>query len=62
MDDDDDEYWYQCNECEGTGQVNIPVGSDESITSPGTCPNCEGSGVIQGDSDDELYGFIRVPS
>lgn len=41
-DDDPDEYWYECDECGGTGTV-------EDFT----CPACDGLGKIEGDEDDE---------
>ena len=33
--DDPDEYWFECDDCEGTGTVNVPDGHDVS-TSFGT--------------------------
>lgn len=50
--DDPDEYWFECNDCEGTGEVNIPIGADEHVTELGECPGCGGLGFIEGDADD----------
>lgn len=58
----DDEFWYRCQDCEGTGEVNVPDGPDESVVVSGTCPVCNGIGVVEGDEDDEQYGWVRVPS
>lgn len=55
---DDDEYWYKCTDCDGGGTVTIP---DEPPVEA-ECPGCEGLGVIQGEADDEKYGFVQVPS
>ena len=58
----DDEYWYLCQDCGGTGAVNVPNGLDESVTVSAQCPVCEGRGINEGDADDESYGGIRVPT
>lgn len=50
--DDPDEYLFECNDCEGTGQVNIPDDEDERFGDLLTCTNCGGSGVIEGDASD----------
>ena len=50
--DDPNEYWFECDDCEGTGQVNFPVGMDENFTEPGECPGCGGLGFYQGDASD----------
>lgn len=53
--DDPNEYWFECDDCEGTGQVNIPVGLDENVIELCECPGCEGLGFIGGDADDVRY-------
>ena len=40
--DDPDEYWFECEDCEGTGSASIG----------GKCPGCEGLGYYEGDADD----------
>lgn len=54
--DDPDEYWFECPDCGGTGEVGIPVygdtGLDEGVSVSGTCPGCNGIGFIGGDADD----------
>lgn len=56
-DDDPDEFWFECPDCEGTGQTSVPVWDEEKeeeagYSSLGTCPNCDGLGKIEGDADD----------
>jgi DnaJ-class molecular chaperone len=58
----EDEYWYKCKDCDGTGTVNVPVGLDVSMVVGSECPGCGGTGVIQGDEDDEEHGWVRVPN
>lgn len=58
----DDEYWYQCSDCEGEKVIYVPDGLDESTLVEAQCPGCDGSGVMEGDADDEQYGYIRVPN
>ncbi|MHA7133693.1 hypothetical protein [Oerskovia turbata] len=50
--DDPDEYWFECDDCEGSGQVNVPVDRDERFTELAECPGCGGLGFIGGDADD----------
>jgi len=50
--DDSDEYWFECEDCEGTGTVNVPDGLDESTSVSGECPGCGGMGFYEGDGDD----------
>lgn len=55
--DDPDEYWFECDDCEGTGKVNIPYvdeydNIEEGVSEMVTCPNCDGLGFIEGDADD----------
>lgn len=47
--DDPDEYWFECEDCEGTGMVHD---SDPINSTLGTCPVCGGSGFIEGDETD----------
>lgn len=53
---DPDEYWFECPDCEGTGEVNSPVygddGLDEGVSVSTTCPGCNGLGFFGGDADD----------
>lgn len=49
--DDPDEYWFECDNCEGTGQANYQV-DEEGNTVPDTCADCSGLGFIGGDADD----------
>lgn len=53
-DDDPEEYWFECDDCEGTGKVNSPCWENgrEGISALGTCPGCNGLGFIEGDADD----------
>lgn len=50
--DDPDEYWFECDDCEGTGKVNVPDGEDEGVSVLLTCPGCDGLGVTEGEADD----------
>ncbi|GLW10102.1 hypothetical protein Misp01_52310 [Microtetraspora sp. NBRC 13810] len=50
--DDPDEYWFECEDCEGTGTVNVPDGLDESTSVSAECPGCGGLGFYEGDADD----------
>ncbi len=55
--DDPDEYWFECPDCEGTREVSFPGSDDEGnlvegLVDTGVCPNCDGSGVIEGEADD----------
>jgi DnaJ-class molecular chaperone len=50
--DDPDEYLFECNDCEGTGQVHVDDNEDERLSHLVTCPNCGGSGIIEGDASD----------
>ncbi len=56
----DEEYWFECQDCEGSGSVNVPDGLDESSNVILTCPVCNGSGVVEGDEDDLGSGWKRV--
>jgi DnaJ-class molecular chaperone len=54
--DDPDEYWFECDDCEGTGQVSFPSVDDdgnveEGVDVTGTCPGCDGTGSFLGDAD-----------
>ena len=40
--DDPDEYWFECDDCEGTGSATIG----------GECAGCGGLGFYEGDADD----------
>ena len=52
--DDPNEYWFECGDCEGSGSVDIPHEEDggAGVVVVATCPNCDGSGHIEGDADD----------
>lgn len=52
--DDPDEYWFECDDCEGTGEVSVPdeETGDEGVLVTATCPDCGGLGFYQGDADD----------
>jgi hypothetical protein len=61
--DDPDEYWFECDDCEGTGWVNFPAmpqephvdehGNEEyEFWTQGTCPGCDGLGFWEGEADD----------
>jgi DnaJ-class molecular chaperone len=53
--DDPDEYWFECPDCEGNGAVGVPDLEEDPegrLTVEATCPVCNGSGRIEGDSDD----------
>ena len=59
-----DEYWFECEECEGVGKALYPAGDGEpeGYDADGepifkdwameTCAECNGTGVIEGDADD----------
>lgn len=49
--DDPDEYWFECSDCDGTGQVSVPYEGSATISTLETCPSCFGSGSIEGDAD-----------
>ena len=49
---DPDEYWFECEDCEGTGTMDGPDGLDESTTVSAACPRCGGLGFYEGDADD----------
>jgi DnaJ-class molecular chaperone len=50
--DNPDEYWFECDDCEGTGKVSILVTANESVHELLRCPGCDGLGSIEGDADD----------
>ncbi len=52
--DDPDEYWFECDDCEGSGRVSVPdeEDGDEGVYVDGVCPNCGGIGAIEGDASD----------
>lgn len=50
--DDPGEYWFECEDCEGTGSVNVPDGLDKSTSVSAACPGCGGLGSWEGDADD----------
>lgn len=52
--DDPDEYWFECDDCEGSGTVRVPDGEygDEGVYVEATCPGCDGRGSVEGDADD----------
>lgn len=55
--DDPNECWAVCDDCDGSGSVEVVVlnddGSfDEAITEAGTCPACDGLGLIEAEADD----------
>lgn len=50
--DDPDEYWFECEDCTGSGEVSVPVGLDEDVTELGECPGCGGYGFVEGDASD----------
>ena len=58
FDQDDDEYWYKCKDCNGEGTEELPEEPPITVT----CGGCDGYGVIQGDADDEQNGWVRVPN
>ncbi len=49
--DDPDEYWLECEDCEGPGTVNVPDGLDESTSVSAKCAGCGGLGFYEGDAD-----------
>jgi DnaJ-class molecular chaperone len=53
--DDPDEYWFECEHCEGEGQVlvtDFEADEDGRVSVLATCADCAGLGVIEGDADD----------
>ena len=52
--DDPDEYWFECDDCEGTGSVSVPDPElwDQGVSNLRTCPGCNGLGYVEGDADD----------
>jgi DnaJ-class molecular chaperone len=52
--DDPDEYWFECGDCAGDGGVSVPdeEDGDQGVVVMADCPNCGGSGYIEGDADD----------
>lgn len=50
--DDDEEIWFECDDCEGTKEVFVPDGEDENIGSLQKCPGCDGLGMYEGTRDD----------
>ncbi|MGW4411782.1 hypothetical protein ACWEJ6_47720 [Nonomuraea sp. NPDC004702] len=50
--DDPDEYRFECEDCEGTGTVDVPDGLDESTSARAEFPSCGGLGFYEGDADD----------
>lgn len=51
--DDPDEYWFTCDDCDGTGEVRVPDQEDpERASVSAVCPVCDGVGVIEGDASD----------
>ncbi|TAJ49455.1 MAG: hypothetical protein EPO52_04075 [Herbiconiux sp.] len=55
--DNPNEYWAVCDDCDGTGSVNVVVLNDdesfnELITEAGTCPACDGVSFIEAEADD----------
>lgn len=63
--DSPDEYWFECDDCEGTGQASITLQeAAEGIgeNGPIDCGNCDGSGHYAGDEDDaKMMGRDRFP-
>lgn len=57
-----DEYWYKCKDCNGTGSMDYADDPDGGLVFNGGCPGCDGKGVVEGDEDDEQYGWVRVPN
>ena len=60
--DNPDEYWFECDDCKGTGKVTIPdYGEDRDggVYVEATCPGCDGRGVYEGDADDVESGRVR---
>ena len=62
-DDDPDEIWIECGECEGSGTVSIPDDGQEPMEDAdgnevyeyvhdAECPDCGGLGYYAGDPDD----------
>lgn len=54
--DNPDEYYFECDDCEGSGKVMAIAGIDEEADEPileeGECPNCDGLGFVEGDEFD----------
>jgi DnaJ-class molecular chaperone len=52
--DDPEEYWFECDDCEGTGRVDVPDDEqwDQGVVVEATCPGCDGLGVVEGEADD----------
>lgn len=59
--DDPDEYWFECDDCEGTGKVHVPVGLDENCTELLECPGCGGLGFYEGDANDVVHKGCQSP-
>lgn len=54
-DDDPDEHWYECPDCEGVGQMSFPTADDDGnlqdgVVELGPCPGCDGLGFFEGDA------------
>lgn len=47
--DDPEEYWFECDDCEGTGKT---YDSHPTDATEGDCPGCGGLGFIEGDESD----------
>jgi DnaJ-class molecular chaperone len=56
----EDEYWYQCKDCEGTGAISVATDASQRTFVQAECPGCGGSGYFEGEAGAERYGYIRV--
>lgn len=53
--DDPDEYWFECDDCGGTGKVSVPdfdADEDGGVSVEATCGTCGGLGFYEGDAED----------
>lgn len=56
----EDEYWYRCKDCDGTGVTSVPTGPSQRTFAQGECADCGGLGFFEGEAGSERYGYIRV--
>jgi DnaJ-class molecular chaperone len=56
----EDEFWYRCKDCEGTGVTSVPTDASQRTYAEGQCADCGGLGFFQGEAGGEQYGFVRI--
>lgn len=56
----EDEFWYRCNDCEGTGSISVATDASQRTYVLAQCPDCDGLGFFQGEAGAEKYGFVRI--